>query len=132
MNMNKNPSVLTSFCRYNIVAITASAVDFFVLIFLTEVLHFWYMLSAFLGALMGGATGFAFGRIWVFMKMEGKLSSQAIKYLMVWIGSILLNTSGLYLIVEFIGIQYIIAKVIVAIIIGFGFNFFMHKNFTFK
>lgn len=130
--MNKNPSVITSFCRYNIVAITATAVDFFVLIFLTEVLHFWYMLSAFLGALMGGATGFAFGRNWVFMKKDGKLSSQAIKYLMVWIGSILLNISGLYLIVELIGIQYIISKVIVAVVVGIGFNFFMHKNFTFK
>ncbi len=130
--MNKNPSVLTSFCRYNIVAITATAVDFFVLIFLTEVLHFWYMLSAFLGALMGGTTGFAFGRNWVFMKKDGKLSAQAIKYLMVWGGSILLNTFGLFLFVEFFGIQYIISKVIVAIVVGFGFNFLMHKNFTFK
>lgn len=130
--MNKNPSVFTSFCRYNIVAITATAVDFFVLIFLTEVLHFWYMLSAFFGAFMGGATGFALGRNWVFMKKNGKLSSQAIKYLMVWAGSILLNTFGLYLFVEYFGIQYIISKVIVAIVVGFGFNFLMHKNFTFK
>ncbi|MDA3907429.1 MAG: GtrA family protein [Bacteroidales bacterium] len=128
--MNKNS--LTSFYRYNIVSLTATAVDFIMLIFLTEVLQFWYVLSAFLGAFMGGATGFALGRNWVFMRKDGKLSSQAIKYLMVWIVSIFLNTSGLYLIVEYFGIQYIISKIIVAIVVGVGFNFFMHKNFTFK
>ncbi len=130
--MNKYLGRFTSFYRYNIVAITSTAVDFSVLIFLTEVLQFWYMLSAFLGALAGGITGFILGRNWVFKRNEDMLSSQAKRYLFVWISSILLNTFGLYLVVEFIGVQYIISKIIVALVVGVGFNFLMHKNFTFK
>jgi len=130
--MNKEPSLFTSFYRYNIVALMATAVDFALLIFLTEVFQLWYVFSAFTGAVAGGVTGFALGRNWAFMKRDGKLSAQAIKYLMVWITSIFLNTMGLYLIVEYLGIQYIISKIIIAIIVGVGFNFFMHRNFTFK
>jgi len=130
--MNKISKPFSSFYRYNLVALMATSVDFVVLIFLTEVMHFWYVLSAFLGAFSGGITGFILGRNWAFMRKDGKLSSQALKYLLVWGASILLNTIGLYLVVEFIGFQYIISKIIVALVIGIGFNFFMHKNFTFK
>lgn len=130
--MNKNIGQLSSFYRYNIVALTSTAVDFSVLIFFTEVLQFWYLFSAFLGAFVGGVTGFILGRNWVFKKKEDMLSTQAIRYLLVWVSSILLNTIGLYLVVEFIGVQYIISKIIVALVVGVVFNFLMHKNFTFK
>lgn len=130
--MEKTPSPFTSFYRYNLVALVATSVDFVVLIFLTEVMQFWYVLSAFLGAFSGGITGFILGRNWAFMRNDGKLSSQALKYVLVWGMSILLNTLGLYLVVEYIGLQYILSKIIVAIVIGIGFNFFMHRNFTFK
>lgn len=110
----------------------STSLDFIVLIFLTEILQFWYVFSAFLAALIGGITSFALGRSWAFMQKNDKLSSQAIKYLFVWGVSILLNTISLYLIVEYTGIQYIISKIIVSLTVGVGFNFLMHKNFTFK
>jgi len=113
-------------------ALLATALDFFVLVMLTEVLHLWYLFSAFIGALTGGIVAFILGRNWIFMKHHGKISFQAIKYLMSWGVSILLNTMGLYFVVEQLGYQYIISKVIVAIVIGVGFNFFTHKYFIFR
>lgn len=130
--MNERPNILTSFFRYNIIAITATSVDFVLLVFLTEVLQFWYLFSAFLGAFAGGVTAFILGRNWAFMKKDGKLSVQAIKYSAVWVASIILNTTALYLAVEYLGLQYIISKIIVAIIVGIGFNFLMQKYYIFK
>jgi len=130
--MDAKPNTLISFFRYNIVAGIATAVDFALLILLTEVFQFWYLFSAFMGAVSGGITSFVLERNWTFMKKDGSLSAQATKYILVWILSILLNVGGLYLFVEFLGFQYIVSKIMVAIIVGIGFNFLMHKNFIFK
>lgn len=130
--MNEKPNTITSFFRYNIAALIATAVDFVMLILFTEVFQFWYFFSAFLGAFAGGITGFMLSRNWAFMQQDGRLRTQAIRYLIVWLTSIFLNLLGLFLLVEYLGLQYIISKIIVAIIIGIGFNFFMNKYFIFR
>ncbi|RLD50287.1 MAG: hypothetical protein DRI94_08990 [Bacteroidetes bacterium] len=120
------------FLKYNVVAGIATAVDFAVLIFFTEILQIQYLVSAVFGAVSGGITAFILERNWTFMKKDGKLSLQAKKYAGIWLTSIFLNISGLYLLVEYIGLQYIISKVIVAVIVGIGFNFLTHKYYIFK
>ncbi|MCF6364858.1 MAG: GtrA family protein [Bacteroidales bacterium] len=129
---DKKPNILISFFRYNISAIIATAVDFTILIGLTEIFQLWYFLSAVIGAIAGGIVAFLFSRNWVFKKRDGKIATQALKYILVWGTSIFLNTYGLYLFVEYLNFHYIISKVIVAVIIGIGFNFFMNKYFIFK
>ena len=118
--------------KYNTVAIIATAVDYSWFLILTELVHVWYLLASFTGLIIGGVTAFVLQRNWTFKKKDGKLSKQAIRYFLVWITSIILNMTGLYLAVEFIGIQSIIAKVSVSIIVGIGFNFLMNKHFVFK
>ncbi len=130
--MNEKPNILISFLRYNVAAIIATAVDFVMLIALTEIFQLWYFLSAIIGAIAGGIVAFMFSRNWVFKKRDGKITTQALKYILVWGTSIFLNTYGLYLFVEYLDFHYIVSKVIVAIIVGIGFNFFMHKYFIFK
>ena len=130
--MNEKPNILISFLRYNVAAIIATAVDFVILIALTEIFQLWYFLSAIIGAIAGGIVAFMFSRNWVFKKRDGKITTQALKYILVWGTSIFLNTYGLYLFVEYLDFHYIVSKVIVAIIVGIGFNFFMHKYFIFK
>jgi putative flippase GtrA len=130
--MDKRPGFLKSLLRYNVVAVLATAIDFLVLVVFTELFNCWYLLSAFLGAVSGGVTSFFMQRNWTFMRKDGRLSHQAIRFILVWIASILLNTLGLFLVVECLGFQYIIAKIIVATSVNLGFNFLMHKYYIFK
>jgi len=130
MVISKNAAA--SFFKYNVVAVLATAVDFSVLIVLTEIAQFWYLISAFLGAVAGGCVGFVLERNWTFMSTTGPISKQAVRYILVSIGSILLNTGGLYLLVELSELAYIYSKIIVATLVGVGFNFFMHKYYIFK
>ncbi len=44
----------STFFKYNLVAITATTVDFLLLIFFTEILHFWYLFSAVIASVAGG------------------------------------------------------------------------------
>jgi len=130
--VNDTPKTITSFFRYNIVAIIATSIDFLVFILLTEALQLWYLFSAIVGAVSGGITAFVLERNWTFMRSDGKLSSQSVKYFMVWLASIFLNITGLYIMVEYAAYQYIFSKVVVAIVVGIGFNFLTHKYFVFK
>ncbi len=118
--------------KYNMASVIATSVDYSVFLILSEAIHVWYLLASFTGLVMGGLTAFVLQRNWTFKKKDGKLSKQAIRYFFVWATSIILNTAGLYFAVEFVGIQSIIAKVAVSIIVGIGFNFLMSKHFVFK
>ncbi len=130
--MKKQNKFTAVFLKYNVVAAVATAVDFTILVFMTEVLQIWYLLSAITGAVTGGIMSFFLERNWTFKKKDGKISKQALKYSLIWITSIILNISGLYLFVEYFGIEYIISKIIVAITVGIGFNFLTHKYYIFK
>ncbi len=130
--MKRKQHPIKIFLKYNVAAGIATAVDFAVLIFCTEILQIWYLLSAVFGAVSGGITAFILERNWTFMKKDEKLSVQAIKYAGIWLTSIGLNILGMYLLVEYIELQYIISKLVVAVIVGIGFNFLTHKYFIFR
>jgi len=130
--MTGKPKILTSFFRYNVIALVATATDFLVFILLVKWVGLWYVSSTFISAVTGGTVAFILNRNWVFMEKDDKLTDQAVRYLLVWGGSILLNTSGLYLLVENTHLHEIVAKVIVVLVVGIGFNFLMNKFFVFR
>lgn len=128
----KKPKKIVSFLRAQVTAIIATAVDFGMLILLKEVFGMYYLAAVVIGTLAGGFVGFMLGRYWVFISTEVKSIKQAKKYIVVMAGSFLLNVGGVYLMVEVFHFQYIFAKVIVAIIVGVGFNFFLQRLYVFK
>lgn len=132
MSVFKKQSLIVSFVRSQLVAILATAVDFIVMVGLKEFFELWYLTAVIIGAVCGGVTGFLLGKYWAFVSREAKTFYQALKYLAVLGASMLLNVGGVYLFVDFIGMQYIIAKAIVATVIGIGFNFTFHRYFVFK
>ena len=129
MNQKKN---LKQFFRYNVVALLATTLDFSLFIILSDIFQIWYVLSTFISAFIGGVVAFFLERNWTFVSKNGKITHQAIKYLIVWAISILLNTVGLYLFVEYFNIDTVISKVIVSVTVGICFNFLMHNHFVFK
>ncbi len=117
--------------KYNTSAVIATSVDYTLFIILSEIFQLWYLLSSVAGLVAGGITSFLLERSWAFEKSDGKISKQAVRYIITWVISILLNSAGLYALVEYAGIQYIASKIIVSALVGIGFNFLMHKHFVF-
>ncbi len=130
--MLKRTNLTSTFFRYNIVAITASGVDLMLLILLTEIAGLWYLISAIIASVSGGIVAFILERHWTFKKKDNEIIKQVYKYILIWLFSIFLNISLLYLFVDSFGVQYIISKVIVAVLVGIGFNFITHKYYIFK
>ena len=101
-------------------------------IFLTEVVGLWYVYSNAIGAFTGTVVNFLIGRYWVFESTKRKIHHQAMRYLLVSAGSLILNTLGVYLITEFVGINYVYSKLIVSIVIAVCYNFVLQKLFVYK
>lgn len=120
------------FLRSQVAAFISTCIDYITVISLTELAGLWYIYSNVVGALLGAITNFSLGRHWTFKAQEGAVGQQAFKYALVSIGSVCLNTFGLYALKEWGNVNYIVAKVIVGIVIAVCFNYVLQKHFVFK
>ena len=121
----------TTFIKAQASSIISTTIDLLTTVICKEFLGFWYLLASFTGTFVGGATNFALGRRWVFDRRHKKVPVQLVKYLITWGGNMLLTTSGVFLVTHYCGISYFISKIIVAIVVGIGYNYMLQKKFVF-
>jgi putative flippase GtrA len=122
---------MATFVKAQASSLISTIIDFLVTIVCNHVIYLWYVYSNFIGTLSGGITNFILGRFWVFDGRSKKAPAQAIKYLLVWGGSLLLNNGGVFLSVHYLHMDKYVSKVIVSLIVGFGYNYVMQKKFVF-
>ena len=125
-------SVATSLWRSQLVAGLATVVDFGTLIFCVEVLRIWYGLGTILGAVSGATTSFWLGRVWSFNATQEHAHLQAVRYVFVSAGSLLLNFGGVVALTELAHLKYWVSKAIVALAVGLMYNFTLHRLFVFR
>ena len=128
--MNKN-SILT-FAKAQLSSIISTITDFSITWALTSQMGFWYVFSSFSGCLIGGSMNFTINRHWVFKKAKSKRIIEIFRYLIVWTGSILLNTLFVCLFTEILRIYYLFSKVIASIFIGVFFNYYFQNTYVFN
>lgn len=89
-------------------------------------------MSSVVGTTCGGVTNFIINRYWVFEATENKMGAQAFKYFLVWIGNLALNAAGMYLILHGTEWNYVVSKALVALVVGFGYNYVFQKKVVFS
>jgi putative flippase GtrA len=109
----------------------ATLTDIILLYILTEYLNIWYLVSSVFSFLVGSLTHFTISRYWVFQNLEKSYWRQYASFFLIHLGGLIINVLGLYLLVEFVGIYYIIAKLLV-VVLGVSWTFWGNKKFTFK
>ena len=125
-------SFFITFFRYQIAAIIATTADFGVYFLLKYANDSWYLLATFLGALSGAIINFIICRYWAFAATNKAIITQATRYILVSGGSLLLNTSFVYIITEFLNCPSDLSKVLASIIVAVSYNFLLQKYFVFK
>ena len=118
--------------KAQVASLASTAIDFLVTIFCVEVLHSWYLLATILGNVAGGVTNFYLGRYYVFKASQQRTHTQGVRYFLVWLGSMLLNAVGVYLFTQVLHANYVQSKVVVSLLVGVGFNYFLQLHFVFK
>ncbi len=123
---------MQKFLKAQVASFSGTVVDFLTTLVSVEIFNIWYVNGNLTGNICGGITNFYLGRNWVFNSKNKKVYIQGVKYSMVWAGSITLNTSGVFALTHYCGINYIVSKVIASVVVGFTYNYLLQNYFVFK
>lgn len=124
----------------------ASLTDFLVTILLAKFTNLYYVYATFTGSVCGGIINCIVNYKWTFKSTDSNKWHVTIKYILVWIGSILLNTWGTYLLTEalgkipwvrdtlsnYFGDYFLFSKVVVSLLVGFLWNYNMQRVFVYR
>lgn len=134
------------FIRAQFSSQVASISDFVVTILLAKLCNFYYVYATFLGSVFGGIINCIINYSWTFKSKECKMQHVLVKYILVWIGSIALNTWGTYLLTEtlvripwlikflqhYVDDLFIFSKIVVSLFVGYVWNYNMHRLFVYR
>ncbi|WP_447639850.1 MULTISPECIES: GtrA family protein [Chitinophagaceae] len=124
---------IAQFLKAQASSLIATATDFAVFILCSKFLGLYVVVANMLGNISGGVVNFFINRNFVFSGAGNETSAkQGMKYAFVWIGNLLLNAGGIYFLVEVLGCNKIVSKVIVSLMVGFFYNYLLQKNFVFR
>lgn len=123
---------MRAFYKSQFASLMATMVDFLLTIFIKEVFGLWYLAANVVGMIAGGCTQFTLNRKWTFKEGKSGLSDVVVRYVVVWVSGLILNTSGLWLLTHFFGINYIISKLIVSVVLAVSVNFYLQKRYVFR
>lgn len=123
---------MITFLKAQASSLIATLVDFLVTILFVEIFGFWDVTASAIGNIGGGVANFLVNKVWVFEAAGKKTAPQAIRYFVVWVGNIALNSAGLYLMRHYTGLNYVASKTLVATVVGFSYNYVLQKKFVFR
>jgi putative flippase GtrA len=124
--------LLATFGRHQVGSLVATAVDFGTMTLLVSGLGVPPALATAVGATLGGVTNFLLGRFWIFAADKDPAAGQAGRYLFVSGASLGLNVGGEYVLHDLLGIQYLLARVLIAIAVSVLWNFPVQRAFVYR
>lgn len=110
----------------------ATLFDFSSLYILTEWCNIYYVISAGIASGIGAIVGFIVQRNWAFQRTDKKWQGQAIKYGLVSLLILLLNMAGIYLFTEMLHFQYMVSKLVIALVIGIFVSFPLFRYYVYN
>jgi putative flippase GtrA len=123
---------MLTFFKVQAASIIGSIADYLTTIFLVESFHCWYLIANLTGNICGGSAQFFLCRNWAFKVGTNKMQIQAFKFILVFIGNLVLSAVGIYFFTQYLRINYLISKTITSILLGVSYNYFLQKEFVFK
>jgi putative flippase GtrA len=123
---------LVRFLRANLSSIIATTVTWALVVVLTTVrLH--YLVAATVGAIAGAATDFTIKRHWAFDRdAKGHVAHEALRYVLVAIGSLAWNLFAAYLFVDRLGLPPTPGVIVASITVGVAWNNPLHRYVVFR
>lgn len=131
----EHSGLLRSLGRHQVAALISTAVDFGAMIATVQLLHARPVLATVVGATLGAVTNFLLGRYWIFDRRDtlaAHAAPQAVRYTFVSAGSLGWNVLGVWLLAELAGVQYVLARTLVAGLVSLAWNFPMQRRFVFR
>jgi len=122
---------MLTFLKAQASSLTASATDFLITALTVSIFGWWYLAGSIIGTVSGGLVNFYINRNWVFNASRVEVRQQIIRYMLVWLGNLLLVTLFVYLLTRFFSLNYLFSKIAVSVVMGLSYNYYMQKQFIF-
>jgi putative flippase GtrA len=120
------------FLRANMASLIASLCDYLVTILFKQGINMDAVLAGVSGSMAGGIVHFYVCRNWVFKANGNSVSLQGRRYFIIWAGNLVMNASGLYILINFAGVHYLVSKIITSIAVAFFYNYPLQKLYVFR
>ncbi len=124
-------SILT-FGKAQFSAFIGGMFDYGIMIVLTEYGHLHYTRSIIISGMFGAIINFSVNRYWTFNNRTVSKTRQLRRFVFVVLGSILLKSSGTYLLTELLKLDYKISRICIDAVVSLGFNYTLQKYWVFK
>jgi putative flippase GtrA len=127
---------LLVFIKAQFSAFLGGVVDYLIMIFCTEIFHVHYTLSIAMGGVIGAIVNFSLNTKWTFysknIPYKNSVPEQLIKFVLVVINSILLKSTGTFLITTFLGFDYRISRIAADLFVSIVLNYTLQKYWVFR
>ncbi len=111
---------------------TAAFINFSSFLIFTKLFHFYYLTSSVLAFILSAVTSFCLQKIWTFKNVSiEKLHIQFGIYFSIILLNLTINTSLVYLFVEYLYLGHFVSQVIAGSILAIE-SFFIFKHIIFK
>ena len=125
-----------TFAKAQVSAFIGGLSDYAIMVFVTEVFHVHYTISIAIGGIIGAIINFSLNKAWTFRNKsqpyKSSVRKQLLKFVLVVLNSILLKSTGTFLITSFIRIDYKISRIIVDLMVSLLFNYTLQKHWVFN
>ncbi len=132
-------NIVIEFCKAQVSSGISTFVDFVLTALLFQFFGVYYVFSTFAGSVAGGIVNCVINHKWTFRGNNRDARNVAVRYLIVWAGSIALNTFGTAVGVRLVsewetaGLDTLmIVKAVVAVIVAVFWNFLMQKYYVYR
>ncbi|MEA2112785.1 MAG: GtrA family protein [Patescibacteria group bacterium] len=130
-NLGIKSLVVRQFIIYGLVALIPTFVDFSLIYLLTEFMGVYYMYSLVIAFVIASVVSYLSQKRFTFRNESKKYANQLVIFFSISLVGLLINAGIVFGTVECLGLWYIFGK-IAATAVTYVWNFFAHKQITFK
>ncbi len=127
---------LKIFVKAQFSAFTGGVCDYFIMIFLTEVVGIYYTVSIAIACILGAVINFSINKSWTFSAKKTvyhfSLTQQLWRFMLVLISGIMLKIFGTWFFTTFAHIDYKISRIITDLLVSLFFNYVLQRYWVFK
>lgn len=122
---------MQAFIKTQAALIVGSLADFCTTFLLVDILHCWYIAGSAAGNITGAAFQFLLSSQWVFVNNGKNTKLRLTRFIVMWLGSLILFAIGVYVLTHYVGLYYLLSKLIVSVLLGTTYTYLLSKKFVF-
>jgi Predicted membrane protein len=127
---------ILTFSKAQLSAFIGGITDYAIMVSVTEVFHVPYTISIVIGGIIGAVVNFNLNKMWTFntkdIPYRNSINVQVLKFTLVALNSILLKTTGTYVLTRYMGIDYKISRLFIDLFVSLLFNYSLQKFWVFR